>query len=460
MSDKEWKKPSVWTDEERMGNLMALFKKREVNPQDYDHRLHFWRGLITSSAIDLGEPVLSLGGLERRFVRARKVPAGLRTVLAAMEADGEVERLSDWESKSGGWLSWGVASLTKPVSWLLGSSSSEVGSKGEEWLLPGAVATAAEAILSAERAAMEAEDPTAAGVVELEAVRERALRSGVVANDRALQLALTQLERDGELSRGTSPSGHQILKFRCPRTQTKAAPTLTDVDKSTVALKAAAAKTEKEITAIEGRIEKLKLEAKACVRSRNKTRAKTLLRQKQMWEKKLGERDTQLGNLHSLLHKVTQTHDQKFIMDAYKIGVTAFKSNMERHGLSPDKIDETMDDIQGTMDDYTEISDAIGTNIRTPDAASEGELEAELDALLNPPPAPKAGKRPADGATDELPWPAVPNDVSLRPEISPPAAKKPNAPTPRAQRYTPSIRDKPAPRDRLAELRAQLDATS
>lgn len=34
------------------------------------------------------------------------------------------------------------------------------------------------------------------------------------------------------------------------------------------------------------------------------------------------------------------------VFDAYKAGTEAFRSNMARHGLSADKVDETMDDIQ------------------------------------------------------------------------------------------------------------------
>ena len=44
----------------------------------------FWTNLIHSSSADLQDPVVSLKDLQLRFVRDRKVPAGLTTVLNTM----------------------------------------------------------------------------------------------------------------------------------------------------------------------------------------------------------------------------------------------------------------------------------------------------------------------------------------------------------------------------------------
>lgn len=100
----------------------------------------------------------------------------------------------------------------------------------------------------------DAEDPMSRGIVTLPVLR--ASTQDICGSERALHLALGSLERDGAISRGASVQGDHIVKFRQGPAAKGGRVELTEVDKSVVALKAAAAKTESEIEAIEARIAK------------------------------------------------------------------------------------------------------------------------------------------------------------------------------------------------------------
>ncbi|PIO52368.1 hypothetical protein TELCIR_26326, partial [Teladorsagia circumcincta] len=62
-------------------------------------------------------------------------------------------------------------------------------------------------------------------------------------------------------------------------------------------------------------------------------------------------------------------------------GTAAFKANLARHGMTADKIDETMDEVASAIDDYREIEEAIGQAI-IPKQHDDEDLEKELNELI------------------------------------------------------------------------------
>ncbi|VDO45021.1 unnamed protein product [Brugia timori] len=124
-------------------------------------------------------------------------------------------------------------------------------------------------------------------------------------------------------------------------------------------------------------------DARLYIRQGDKNHAAQYLRQKKRALKEIESKDNQYQRLLEMMQQLGRTKQNKQILDVYKAGANAFKATLQRQGISPEKIDETMDDIDDAMAAAEEIQDAIAAGVPTL-AASEinKDLEAELNAIL------------------------------------------------------------------------------
>lgn len=71
------------------------------------------------------------------------------------------------------------------------------------------------------------------------------------------------------------------------------------------------------------------------------------------------------------------------MIETYKLGAKALKDIYEENGLTVDKVDDVMSDVQDVIDDHDEIQNIVGavniSNINVDDL----ELEQELQDLIN-----------------------------------------------------------------------------
>lgn len=131
-----------WDSDERMSGLMSMFKKRDVNPIEYDAKMRFWSDLIISSSSALRNPIFTVKQLSARFRRRDRVPAGLETVLREMISRGSVVPAAEYVKSLGqqGWISWSVDVLLKrPLSWVWGGSSGADDFASIEFVIPSVV---------------------------------------------------------------------------------------------------------------------------------------------------------------------------------------------------------------------------------------------------------------------------------------------------------------------------------
>lgn len=128
---------------------------------------------------------------------------------------------------------------------------------------------------------------------------------------------------------------------------------------------------------------RLKEDAKEAIRSRNKKQALNIIAKRKRVEKDILNKDKQYQQLMAMLGKIAESRQTKEVLDAYKIGNEAFKSALDRQGLSVESIDKTIDEMHDTMDGFKEINDAISTGFVPADQRmDEDELEAELNELI------------------------------------------------------------------------------
>lgn len=111
--------PACWQDDERMENLFAPFRAKNVNPINYETKMKFWKNLIQEYCSVRGNPVISLNELRTAFGRKSKKPYCLETVLDEQLTEGSVKLKQQYmEAPLLTWSGWAVHKLVKaPLRW-------------------------------------------------------------------------------------------------------------------------------------------------------------------------------------------------------------------------------------------------------------------------------------------------------------------------------------------------------
>lgn len=72
------------------------------------------------------------------------------------------------------------------------------------------------------------------------------------------------------------------------------------------------------------------------------------------------------------------------VIETYKMGSKALKEIYEENGLTVDKVEDVMSDVQDVIDDHDEIQNIVGgVTIANVNDVDELELEQELQDLMN-----------------------------------------------------------------------------
>lgn len=97
--------------------------------------------------------------------------------------------------------------------------------------------------------------------------------------------------------------------------------------------------------------------------------------------------DKQLAQLQHVSTLKSNIENAKYnagVVETYKMGSKALKEIYEETGLTVDKVEDVMSDVQDVIDDHDEIQNIVGAvNISNANAVDELELEQELLDLIN-----------------------------------------------------------------------------
>lgn len=392
--------PDVWSNDVQMAGLMSMAKLRDVNPVDYDRKINFWTDLIGKSCLAEKDCVVSLEKLKRRFRRGDQIPGSLEVVLAHMHKIGELVTMEEVKVRDQGWLQWGY-SVVRSTLWSSAANVCNI-----DFVHLPTLRAQARQVLDFYQTGYAPEDDMSLEIVELNEFKFACRH--VVSNDSSFQLVLDELVRQGEVTIGTSKTGEQILKFRDG--SARGPIQWTESDSSVHDMRRAMTKLEKEIKRLEEKAKKAEQDARAVLRTGDRNRAAHHLRLKKRALREVEAKDNQYQRLLEMMHQLGQTRQNKSILDAYKAGADAFKATLERQGVHPDQIDETMDSISEAISMANEIRDAIATGV--PADHVDEDLEMELAAILSD------GKR-EEGEAITVGLPEVPTE-----EITPAVAEE------------------------------------
>lgn len=111
--------PLCWNDDERMENLFAPFRAKNVNPVNYESKMKFWKNLIKEYCIARNIPTISIVELRNAFHRNGKRPYCLDTVLHEQLYEGSIKFKEQFmEQPLLTWSGWAVQKFVKaPLRW-------------------------------------------------------------------------------------------------------------------------------------------------------------------------------------------------------------------------------------------------------------------------------------------------------------------------------------------------------
>lgn len=111
--------PACWKDDARMLVLLAPFRIREVNPENYDSKLKFWQDMIALYCEHSGTGCFCKRDLQHTFARGDRIPYGFDTVFSEMLHAKKIRTRADFEyDPEDTWSGWAMNSFVKrPISW-------------------------------------------------------------------------------------------------------------------------------------------------------------------------------------------------------------------------------------------------------------------------------------------------------------------------------------------------------
>uniref|UniRef100_A0A915M5G5 Charged multivesicular body protein 7 n=1 Tax=Meloidogyne javanica TaxID=6303 RepID=A0A915M5G5_MELJA len=369
--------PDNWDNDVEMSGLMSYLKARYVNPTNYDRVVSFWKSTILDYCRHQKRCVFTQEELKIKFKRGSQLPSPLPTVISELKSEGLVVERSDFEKDNQSWLQWG-ANLISPSSWLQGLVGSTSNNPNTSQLIHiTALKELAKELLRYYRNNYEMVDcPDIVGYNELQ---ENA--SHIIDRD-CFELVIIELVNMGEVSVGSSKDGDKVLKFKDQRTKGPAR--FSENDAAMHDLKQTMARLDTAIMKAEKREQTLKLEAKAAMNRGDKKGALNIMKKVALIRKEVQDKEIQYQRLHSVFQQLTDSKHKKDMIDVLKTCSVTVKETLNRHGLTPEKVDTTMDDLLETMQDYRDMNEALHDGLRSMSSVDvpDEELESELNELI------------------------------------------------------------------------------
>ncbi|XP_035909242.1 charged multivesicular body protein 7 [Anopheles stephensi] len=394
--------PACWSDDRRMGILLAEFRPRQLNAESYDMKMKFWKDLIFSYCTECGSSIVSIVMLKEKFRRNGTVPYCLHTVIEDMLAKGELCKESQYKVQrhagTFGFNLWTASKLIQaPLSWgyeaVIGSviGSTNI-NENENFIVTAVAEQHAKAIENAinerglQNKLLQYDD-----LITLLAETSNITRQGV-------EPAMILLENRGRLTKQIMASGESstvLIKFAGANL---AAQPITSIEKSIYDLEQSEKRLMKDINTIERNISQTMDEVREYIKNGRKQMAKTYLKKKHTLEKHMQGKISALENLQILLLKIHNSQSDKNVIEAYKLGTSALKSAYESAGITIDQLDETMDEMKHVLGQHNEMLSMISTVAE--DDVDELELERELGDLID--------IKLAESKIDKKDYPAIP----------------------------------------------------
>jgi charged multivesicular body protein 7 len=414
--------PDEWFDDVRMNALFAPFRNRDLNPLFYDNKIKFWKEVIMSYCNEKEILQFDLNQLENFFIRKGIKPKCLELVLNEMLKEMSILTREDALKPKAGLLknvfnkliwspiAWSTSYLIKatPLNSFVSpnKTASKILSSPSVYTSPSSTGLSSSYLdhskSTASPISKNQEDKSGATLVLCDLVEKKSqsvlkkLQSEVVyrnvdavilyeslfetfediaVND--LELILRYLEVNQKILI-TDIDGIRMVKFSLANNNN--VEQINQIESSYHKLKATEKRLEIESSKLENQIESLNTTIKSYLKDNNKNTALKYLRKRKQIEKQLQTKDDTLTNIQAMIMGVQQADTNKTTFDVYSQSADALK--LANKGLSVDKIDDTMSDIQDILYANSEIEEALAKSPMGKYDFDDKELNLELNELL------------------------------------------------------------------------------
>ncbi|XP_017059657.1 charged multivesicular body protein 7 [Drosophila ficusphila] len=377
--------PACWKDNAIMQLQFAMFRSRDLDTEDYDAKMKFWKDLIGNYLEFAGRPIFSLRDLQLQFMRGVQLPACLDTVIMEMQQRKQIRYRSEFEhDPANSWSAWLVNSLVKrPLSWSWAKIKYSVvaedleASSLVEWVHLDVLNNICELIT--EKVLSE----NSGKLLHFDAFKSLCKSQEVRIhsdNDfRACLLALNVRQIIG-LEFKTEKGLRQIHLIKIPKKQGDDL-NISQEDHAVHNLQNTQAQLLKQLENLEEEIKVNDDKARQYMKENKRQMAKTYLRKRHLLEKNHERRSIALHNIESLLSSVDEAQNSGVVMDAYKIGSNTLKKVLSDSGLKYDNVDEVLADVRDTLDQHREVQDTLSNSVVEGVSQEEDQLEKELREL-------------------------------------------------------------------------------
>lgn len=379
--------PECWSDDRRMGVLLAEFRPRQLNATSYDAKMKFWKDLIHSFCNATGSSVISISMLKEQFRRKGTVPYCLHTVFVDMLTKEELCRegqLKVQQTGAFGLNLWTAKQLIKaPLLWgyevVLGSviGSAQL-NENEDFIV---MAIAEQHAKTIENIIVERELHNK--LLQYEDLIVLLNQTSSIKR-RGVYPAIALLEKCNKLTMHTITSAETstvLVKFAEMNTGHTNAQPITSIEISIYELEQSENRLMKDISVFEHNINQTMDKVRECITEGRKQMAKTYLKKKHYLETNMQGKINALETLQGILLKIHNCQSDKNIIEAYKLGTAALKNAYAAAGITIDQLDETMDEMKQVLEQHNEMSSMVGTALETD--VDELQLEQELGDLID-----------------------------------------------------------------------------
>ncbi|XP_023292401.2 charged multivesicular body protein 7 [Lucilia cuprina] len=380
--------PKCWQDDARVQVLLAPFRDRSVNPENYDSKMKFWQDTIREYCLFKGKANFCKQELQSNFTKGQRVPCCLDVVLVEMQRQKLIRLRKDYEyDPENSWSGWAVNSFVKkPLSWGFDKIKEKLGALDAAQI--GLIQFIHMEVIRQYCSELQNTllQPPYLGTLHHYDNLSKELCPSLNISEECLRICLHTLnvQRKIGLEYKTNTNELQIHLVKIPSKEDPNV-NITENDHAIHNLQVTKTNLVKQIDDIEMEIKDNENKARQYIKENKRLLAKTYLRKKHLLEKNHERRSLALHNIETLLSNVHEAKLNGVILDAYKFGSKALQRALDESNLKYDNVDEIVSDVRETMDSYREIQDTL-SNANLDESlgslADEDELEKELKEIM------------------------------------------------------------------------------
>ncbi|CEF62568.1 Charged multivesicular body protein 7 [Strongyloides ratti] len=389
--------PDQWDDDSIMSKMMSNLPNKNLNPSTYSSIMKFWHEAIEKYCITVENPFISLFDLKHAFRRNKAIPASLKDVINELHNKQlliDPNALSVQANKviSGNSivtnLSWVAASVSYGLSgmlnWLVNGNNIIDNVEQCKYIHLPSLRKLSRQLMAKLRERQNTD--VIHGPPELMSKEEflsySTSTTGFSEDTLMAILNMWITEKFVTVGYSTNPR-IEVLKFnehfKSPSSTNY--PVFQDIDASIYNLIMAIKTRENQINHIVEMNDKLKEQARICIKNKDKGSALRKMKKYKSTELTIEKMESSKNKLEDILYNITLTKDNAKIVELMRYGNETMKNINKENGITIEKVDEIIDDIEEGIRDKEEVEDAISRLNTTPSIDDES-LEKEFEEIM------------------------------------------------------------------------------